>query len=417
MRTHPLSIERLTFGPDALARLDGRIVFVAGAAPGDRVLAELTRVHRGVLRARVAQVVTPGPSRVEPRCPWIDRCGGCPWQHIAAAAQQEAKRAVVAEQIARLGGLRDVAVAPTLAAPDPWRYRSRITLATAGRRLGYHGRGSHRLVAIDDCLIAEPILVTHLPVARQWLAELRTVPRRVTLAVGHRGVVIHGHGGPAPSDDDDQTSARLLARSPTVQGVILSGGGQRHVVGDPMLHVPLEAGCELVVPADAFTQVHPAANRLVVRTVLELSALAAGDRALDLYCGAGNFALPLARRGVSVTGIERSAIATAAASANARRLGVSFAVVTGDVATVLATLPRAPLDCVVLDPPRGGAADAVPMLAAHRPSRIVYVSCDPATFARDARHLVALGWRLGRVQPIDVFPHTHHVEIVAEFRC
>lgn len=417
MATCELTIDRLTFGPDALARADGRIVFVAGAAPGDRVRAEVTEVRRGYLRARVREVIAPGPARVEPRCPWVRRCGGCAWQHVAPAEQQAAKRAVLAEQLARLAGLREVPVSPPRAIADPWRYRSRITLAVHGRRLGFHARRSRRLVEVDDCLIAHPALAEHLPVAREWLAASPTVPERVTLAIGARGVVLHGQGRRRPSPGDTEACTALLARHPTLQGVVLTGAGHRLVVGDPTLRIAVEPDTELLVPADAFTQVHPAANRLLVETVLELGALGTGDRALDLYCGVGNFGLPLARRGVQVTGIERSPVAAAAARANAARLGLPFEVLTGDVAATLAVLPRRPLACAVLDPPRAGAAQALAGLAAHRPARILYVSCDPATLARDARRLVELGWALVRVQPVELFPHTPHVEAVAEFRC
>jgi 23S rRNA (uracil1939-C5)-methyltransferase len=150
--------------------------------------------------------------------------------------------------------------------------------------------------------------------------------------------------------------------------------------------------------------------------VLELGEFRAGERVLDLYCGAGNFSLPLARRGVEVTGVERSPVAVAAACANADRLGLSTVRFTRDaVAAALGQLPPAALDAVVLDPPRGGAADVAEALAARRATRILYVSCDPATLARDARTLVAQGYRLRRVQPLDVFPQTYHIETVAEF--
>ena len=417
MATRTLAIERLTFGPDALARDGGRIVFVAGGAPGDRVIAEVTEERRGFLRARVREVLSAGPGRVEPRCPWIERCGGCPWQHVAPAAQLAAKRAVVAEQLERLGGLRGVDVLPALAASAPWRYRSRITLAVDGRRLGYHARGSRVLAEIDDCLLAHPALVEHLPAARRWVERLRAVPERVTLAVAPGGVVLHADGRARPGHADRDATETLLAGTASVRGAVLTGGGARMVAGDPTLRVALEPGCELEVPADAFTQVNPDGNRLLVRTVLELGAFVAGERALDLYCGAGNFALPIARREVAVTAVERSPVAVAAARANAARLGVRVQVVEGEVAAAIAALPPAPLDAVVLDPPRAGAAEALAQLAARRPARIVYVSCDPATLARDARTLHQLGWTLVQARPLDLFPHTHHVETVAEFRC
>ncbi len=202
-----------------------------------------------------------------------------------------------------------------------------------------------------------------------------------------------------------------------MRGTVVTGAGARLVAGDPTVRVALEPGLALEVPADVFTQVNPGANRRLVETVVALGAFAPGARVLDLYCGAGNLSLPLARRGVTVLGIERSPVAVEAARANAARLRLAGATFrTGDVARALGDLPAGSVDAVVLDPPRAGAADAVPALAALRPPRILYVSCDPATLARDVRGLVAAGYRLERVQPIDVFPQTYHVESVAKLR-
>lgn len=412
-----LDVERLTFGPDALARHEGRVVFVAGGAPGDRVVAEITAERAGFVRARVREVTTPGPTRVTPPCPVVGRCGGCPWQHVDPAAQRDAKRAVVREQLARLGGLSDVNVLPALDAGTPWRYRSRITLAVDGRRLGYRAARSHELVEVDDCLLADPALVAHLPAARQWVAALRAVPERVTLAAAPGGVVLHAEGRRSPGPADVRATETLLVATATVRGAVWTARDARVVVGDPTLRVPLEAGCELEVPADAFTQVNPEANRVLVAVVCALAGVGPGSRVLDLYCGAGNFSLPLARRGAEVIGVERAAIAVDAARANAARLGCRATFHAGDVARTLAALPADAYDVAVLDPPRTGAADALASLLARRPRRIVYVSCDPATLARDAGILAAAGWRAERVQPVEMFPHTHHVETVAEFRC
>ena len=411
-----LAIERLTYGPDALAHHEGRVVFVPFAAPGDRVRARVVERRRGFLRAEMTDVMQAGPARVEPHCPFFGRCGGCQWQHVAPAAQRAAKAALVAEQLGRLGGLRDVDVRPARAATDAWSYRSRITLVAEGRRLGFHRARSHALVEIDACAIADPVLVGHLAVARAWAAAIRGAPLRVTLACAPGGVVLAATLRAAPGEVDVVATERLLADTASVRGAVLTGGATRLVVGDPCVRVPVEPDLVLEVPADAFTQVHPAANLLVVATLLELGGFRAGDRALDLYCGAGNFTLPLARRAVDVVGVERSPVAVAAARANAARLGLGGARFTCDtVAAALARLPAAPLDAVVLDPPRTGAPDAVGALATRRAARVLYVSCDPATLARDARTLVAGGYRIGRVQPLDVFPQTYHVETVAEF--
>jgi len=409
-----LEIERLTFGPDALAHDGGQVVFVAHAAPGDRVRARVVERRRGYVRAETVAVDRAGPARVVPPCPAFGRCGGCQWQHVDVAAQRDAKAAIVAEQLARLGGLRDAPVRPTIAGGPAWAYRSRITLVAEGRRLGFHAAASHRLEPIETCAIAATPLEAHLPIARTWVARLRATVLRVTLVVAPGGVVLAAttRGRPGPADVTDTET--LLAAHATVRGAILSGAGARVVVGDATVRQEIESGLALEVPADVFTQVNSEANQALVRTVVDAGGFEAGARVLDLYCGAGNLSLPLARRGADVTGIERSPVAIHAAQANAARLGVARArFVAGDVAAALASGDAAPVDGVVLDPPRTGAAAAIDGIVARRPPRIVYVSCDPATLARDVRALVARGYALHLAQPIDLFPQTYHVETVA----
>ena len=413
--TDVLTVERLTFGFDALAHHDRRVVFVPYAAPGDRVTAEVVERRRDFSRARIVEVLEPGPARVLPGCRHFPACGGCQWQHVAPVAQRDAKAAIVAEQLARTAGVRDADVRPTLTAGGDWHYRARITLVVEGRRAGYHRARSHRLFEVDACPIADPVLSAHLEAARRWIGVLRVPLRRVSLAVAPGGVVLAGITASAAGAPDLEATEALLARTPTVRGAVLAdpAGHGRHVVGDPRLRVALEPGLDLEVPADVFTQVNPAANQLLVASVMELGGFAAGDRVLDLYAGAGNFALPVARRGAHAVGIERNPIAVAAARENATRLAlrdVAFEI--APVAEALARTAPGTVDAVVLDPPRAGAAGAIPALGALRARRIVYVSCDAATLARDVRLLAAYGYRVARVQPIDLFPQTFHIESV-----
>jgi len=417
MRALALTVERLTFGPDALAHAGRQVVFLPYAAPGDQVTAAVVEEHPGYLRARVESVDVPGPDRVLPGCAAFPICGGCQWQHVAPAAQRDAKAAIVAEQLARIGRVRDVIVAPTLPSPADWRSRTRITLAADGRRLGFHRARSHTLVEIDDCPIADAALIHPLPAVRHWATTVRMALERVTLAVAPGGVALAATAAGAPGAADVAATEQLLAGTPEVRGAVLLGRGTRVAVGDPGVRVPLESGLDLEVPVDAFTQVNPGANALLVATVARLLGDVAGRRILDLYCGAGNFALPLARRGAVVLGIERAPEAVAAGAANAARLGLGTATFrAATVARALADVAAGSVDAVVLDPPRAGAADVVNQIAALGAPRIVYVSCDPATLARDVRSLGARGYRLGTVQPIDLFPQTYHVETVAELR-
>ena len=410
-----LDVERLTYGFDALAHRDRQVVFVPYAAPGDRVRAEVVEQRRGYLRAQVLAVEAPGPARVMPGCRWFPVCGGCQWQHIAPSTQRDAKAAIVAEQLARGAGLRDVAVEPTLASPGDWRYRARVTLVVEGRRAGYHRARSHTLVEVDECPLAVPAVTAHLAAARDWAASLRVALRRVTVAEAPGGVVLVGAAAAAPGAADLAATESLLVRVATVRGVVLAGGGVRRTLGDPTVRVLLEPGLDLEVPADAFTQVNPAANQRLVEVVLRLGAFRAGERVLDLYCGAGNFTLPIARRHAVVDGVERDPIAVEAGRANATRAGLMTATFrAARVTEALRAFAPGTFDTVVLDPPRAGAADAVAGVAALRPPRVVYVSCDPSTLARDVRAFLARGYRLGHVQPVDLFPQTYHIETAAE---
>jgi 23S rRNA (uracil1939-C5)-methyltransferase len=407
-----LAVERLTFGPDALAHRDGQVVFVPLAAPGDDVRARITKRERGYLRAELLDVVRSGPDRVAPPCPAFGRCGGCQWQHIALPAQRRAKEAIVAEQLARLGGLRDVDVRPILAAPDGFAHRARVTLVAEGRRLGYQRARSHVLEEITGCPIARPVVEQHFDAARRLAERLRTAPTRVTIAEAPGGVVLVAALAAAPVPPDVAAAETLLSEHASVRGAVLGHGTDRAIVGDPTVRVELEPGLAIEAPADVFAQVNPAANRLLVETVLRLGGFSAGTTVLDLYCGAGNFALPLARRGVHVHGVERDALAVEAARANAARLGLNARFTAASVADALAR-DRGRVDGVVLDPPRAGAADAIDALVALAPRRIVYVSCDPATLARDLARLARHGHAVRVVQPVDVFPQTFHVETVS----
>lgn len=421
--THPavpdaftVDVERLTYGPDALAHHEHCVVFVPFGAPGDRAEVLVNERRRGYVRARPTRLVTPGTARVTPFCEVFERCGGCQWQHVASAAQREAKRSVVVEQLARLGGLREVDVRPVHAAADR-AYRARITLAVEGRRLGYRRLRSHELVEVTACPIAADAVSAHIPAAAAWIA--RDAPRltSLTIAAAPRGVVLVGEVVGPPSDAEREAVKAWRTSQPEVQGIVLHARRYRLVLGDPLIHVPLGNDLHLEVPADVFTQVHPVLNPLLVATVLEYAAVAPGAHAFDLYAGAGNFALPLARGGAAVLALEASKLAVAAGRANATRAGIAAVrFERGDVPVALARVPRGPLDVAVLDPPRQGAATALAPLVGHRPARIVYVSCDPATLARDARILAGHGYRLMVAQPFDLFPHTHHVETVAAFQ-
>lgn len=413
-----LTVDALANGPDAVGRDEGRVVFVRGAAPGDRVRARITSDRGAYARAELVHRCASGPAWREPPCPFVAECGGCPWQHVQYTAQVDAKAVNVRETLARIAGVTPARLLPIIAAPHEWAYRHRIRLhVDAHGRLGYRRPRSHRLVEIDGCVIADPALGALLPTLRRVLPTLATRPDSVELVTnGRGGTVIVATTPHRWRDADTQPIGRLLGSVHGLVGMRIDGHGWTRSFGDVRIttHLDTPAGAlVLTQPAGTFTQVNPAANARLVATVLALAAPA--NRVLDLFCGAGNLSLPLARAGARVHGVDRDGDAVAAArsaAAAAKIAHARFERIASDA--FLRRHGVGDADLVLLDPPRTGAPTVAALLARLRAPRVLYVSCDPATLARDVRALVAGGYRVDRVQPIDLFPQTEHVETVLE---
>ncbi|GAA1855567.1 class I SAM-dependent RNA methyltransferase [Asanoa iriomotensis] len=392
-RTDPIGEEEritLTVGAPAhgghcVARLDGQVVFVRHALPGERVTALVTEVHSGYLRADAIEILEPSPDRVAAPCPYAGpgRCGGCDLQHVAPPAQLAWKTAVLREQLTRLGKLSEdevdalgVAVTALPGGPTGWRTRVRYTVDAAGR-VGLLKHRSHEVVPIDRCLIAHPAIQALPVLDRAWPAADAVE----TVASGEGDVAVLPQPGAQPAT----VRERALGRTWTIG-------------------------------AETFWQVHPAAAETLVGAVLDLVGPRAGERAWDLYGGAGLFAAALAERvgpGGRVTLVESAPDGVAAARDNLGDLPW-VEVVPARVETALARRRVAgPVDVVVLDPPRTGAgARVVESLTASGARAVGYVACDPASFARDVRTFRDRGWRLAELRGYDCFPMTHHLECV-----
>ncbi|SCL33057.1 tRNA/tmRNA/rRNA uracil-C5-methylase, TrmA/RlmC/RlmD family [Micromonospora pallida] len=389
-----LTVGAVAPGGHCVARVDGQVVFVRHALPGERVLAEVTEVHRGFLRADAVTVLEAAAQRVEPPCPYArpGRCGGCDLQHVAPEAQREWKASVVREQLTRLGGLTgaeldalDVRVAALPGGPLGWRSRVRYAVDAAGRA-GLLKHRSHEVVPVDRCLIAHPAIqdLPLLAVSGTRWPEAEAV-ETIASTGGDVAVTAFAEGVPTP------------VRGP---------GTVREVA----------VGRDWTLPATAFWQVHPAAADTLVTAVLELLEPRIGETAWDLYGGAGLFAAALADR-VGPTGrvtlVESAEEGVRAARENLADLD-RVEVVAARVETALARRRiTGPVDVVVLDPPRSGAgARVVRDLVAAGPRAVAYVACDPAAFARDVRTFTGAGWRLAALRGFDLFPMTQHVELV-----
>lgn len=411
-----LTTADMAYGPHAVARHGGKVIFVRGAAPAEEVQAVIRDERRSHAFADAVAIVRPSPQRRPTPCEYLPRCGGCPWQHLTYAAQLAEKQRIVAEQLRRLAGL-DVAVAPVLPSPAELRCRRRIKLRVDGGAVGFYAGASHELVPVERCLLAEPAVDRAIASASALVRATRLSVRRVELlgtGVDDRVVLVGEVEGGWQAGAEQECAAWLAHHEPVVAGLALHGRGWRRRWGDVSLRFEPEPDLTLVAHAPAFTQVNPAMNHALVEQVVRWVAPHAGQRVLDLYAGAGNLSVPLRRRGAAVVAVEADEQAAADAAANAERVdGPPLEVRRQRAEPAVEALARdaARFDVAVLDPPRSGAAGCIPALLRLAPSRIVYVACDPATLARDLRALAAR-YRIDAVQPLDMFPQTYHVETV-----
>ncbi|MGE5180878.1 MAG: class I SAM-dependent RNA methyltransferase [Acidobacteriota bacterium] len=379
-RALELAITALAAGGDGVGRDDtGRVTFVPRTAPGDRVRVAVTEQHKSFARGELVDVIAASGDRVEPPCAHFrEGCGGCQWQHVARPAQVAAKQALVTNALRKLG----VAVEPVADPCPPYGWRRRARFHVMGGKVGLFQHASHRVLPIATCPQLEP----ELDAARAAVAASSPPDGELALVRGHRGEIVVGLARPW------RLAARLVGRAGIV-GVI--AGDARHGQTVIELEPGLTGG-----PWD-FAQASAAGNAALVQ--LARAAVGKGPGTLvELYAGSGNFTRAFVADGWEVLASDLTGPA-------GRVDGARFEV--GPAPEVLARV-TGPVDAVVLDPPRTGAADAVAGIVELAPRAIVYVSCDPATLARDAGRLVEAGYRAERAWPVDVMPQTSHVEIV-----
>ena len=399
-----LRAQALVHGGETLAHHQGRVVFLLGAAPGDLVEAEIGGGGR-FEHARSLRVLEKGAARVEPPCPIVERCGGCPIQQVRYQDQLAAKEALAADALLRIGGFAagSYELAPIVPSPKQFGYRRRARLhRAAGGAWGFAWQGRTQIEPVEACLLFEP-----------GLQELADAFRSVELpGIADLGLLAGANGKGAVDLRGEITPAtrrragELLSRR--VKGVTLGA----EILGDPIVAEELRPGLRLRARPDTFAQ----ANRSMV-PVLQRAALdAVGDAAevLELFCGSGTLTLPLLDAGKRVTAVESVGPSLQLLRKSADEAGLAVKLIAGDAAKIAATFEGRP-DCVLLDPPRTGAAGTVQALAGLAPRRIVYVSCDAPTLARDGKALAGAGYRLVKATPLDLFPQTGHFEVVAAF--
>jgi len=407
MDTFTLQLTSIAHGGAALGRHEGRVIFVPYALPGETARVVITEDKGRYGFARLVEVLEPSPDRVTPACPYfgLAGCGGCQWQHIAYPAQLRFKAEIVADQLARIGKIAAPIVRPTLPDGSGWAYRNHAQFhpAPAGG-LGFQAAASHDVVAVDECPILHPLLADLYAALDLDFEGLARLSLRAGTASGDRMLLFEMVDDLPPALEIDLPVSCVL---------LLSDGRHANLIGSNHITENV-AGRTYRISAPSFFQVNTPQAGQLVRLVLEYLDLQGGETVLDAYCGVGLFATHLAERAGLVVGIESSPAAVADLLENTAEFD-NVEVIEGPVEAVLPDLDVS-LDAAVMDPPRAGVDRfALDALVERRPARLVYVSCDPATLARDAKRLARAGYRLVEVQPVDMFPQTYHVESVALF--
>ncbi len=406
-------IAKLVPGGAGFLRLDnGQSAFAPGALPGERIDVQQVADHGGYVQATRWSLLEASPDRVQPVCPVQRECGGCDWMTLSYTAQLAAKVELLRDALTRTGRFGTLPEITFVASEQPLAYRSRVRLHASEGRLGFFAADSNELVEIPACAVAHPDLNSALVTLRaiaaqhaQALAAFSELELRVAPAGPRLALRL------LPSASPNPRSAALVE---ALQAELSVSVGERGLGPEHDQRFPLPGGVELRAPNGAFTQVNWPLNQRLVRAVLDGAERRSVTTFCDLYCGAGNFSLPLAAAGVKGVGIESSQQAVAAADLAAHERGLPLRFVSGDVRSAFADLRQAErFDLVVLDPPRSGARDILPELIRRAPEHIAYCACDPVTLARDLRTLSEAGYALEELTGFDMFPQTHHFETLA----
>ncbi|MBR5111410.1 MAG: 23S rRNA (uracil(1939)-C(5))-methyltransferase RlmD [Clostridia bacterium] len=434
-----ITVEIERFGGEmGIAHADGMTLFVQGALPGETVVARAEKVKSTHAFLKTLSVLSPAPGRAEPPCPYYEKCGGCVCQHMTYETSLQMKQAVVQDALCRIGGLK-ADVKPVLGMDPPWHYRNKTALPVSGEKgrpaIGFYSPRSHRIIDIRSCMISREESDAVVSVLRMWMEKFQVEPyneasrrglvRHIMSRVSRSGQVMAVVIAAKAIPHERELIAMLRAGVPGFCSLFLNinrrndnvimGNESRLLWGEPRLTDTL-CGLKYALSPQSFFQVNPVQTEKLYQIALDYAKLTGNELAADLYCGAGTISLLLARHARKAVGVEIVPQAIRDAEENARANGVSnvefYAAAAEDLLPQLVAKGLRP-DVIVLDPPRKGCEEAVlRAIAEAAPRRVVYISCNPATLARDAKILCASGYALAACQPVDMFCQTGHVETV-----
>jgi 23S rRNA (uracil1939-C5)-methyltransferase len=406
MDTLTLQLTAIANGGDALGRDEsGRVIFVPYTLPGEQAVVSIDRDRGRFAHGRLVDLLEAAPARVEPRCPHFGVCGGCQWQHAAYEQQLTFKQTIVRDQLARIGRVEDAPVLPTLPNPEPWRYSMDVSFSpTPGGRLGFWSPALQQVMDIEVCYLIRPIL-------EELFQDIDTAfpgLRRATLRAGDDDALL------LALEVDDLEPPELITDFPISIAVVLPDGTAANLIGDNYV-VRAVARRDFRISAGSFFCPSPAAAELLVQTVLRMAALTGEETVIDAYAGVGLFSAFLAERAAEVAAVEAAADAVEDFAINLADTD-NVSLYHGVVEEALPALGLQP-ELLVVDPPAEGLSrEMVEITGAMRPDRLIYVSGDVATLARDAGQLVQEGFELVEVQPIDMMPQTYHALTVSLWR-
>ncbi len=416
-------IEKLVHGGSGLARLEtGQVVLVPGALPGERVIVFIRKKRKGVLEAALVKVLSPSKDRILPPCQGEKECTGATWPHLSYPSQLRYKQEILLDTLNKIGGMAPRRLIPILPSPrrEHYRLRTQFNVRTkdSRQRIGFFRQGSYDLIEVENAFLIHPVIDTVLKNIRA-LSDKLPLLSEIHINASPSGEVhllFFSEQQSIPSMESFFIG--LKRTSPEVIG--MTGFADRKKVftlGSNQLTLNVE-GMTLKATEGNFFQVNWEQNGNMVRTVMEFAALKGTETVLDLYCGIGNFSLPLAKSAKTVIGIESGWSAIEDAKSNAELNGIAnVEFIAEDMQKGLKALIQRKLrsDVIVLDPPRAGATiKTLERILAFVPRKIIYVSCNPSTLARDLKFFHLFGFRLDRLQPVDMFPYTFHIECVAE---
>jgi len=415
-----LKIERLGIHGEGVGYWNGLTLFVPGALPDEKIIAKIREKHKTYARAELIERLTTSPHRITPACPLFGKCGGCQLQHLSYHEQLKTKRQLVVDALERIGKLKDLEVLPCLSSPHPFHYRNKIQLPVSHNTLGLYAYNSHDLVEIDTCHIHCELGEEVFKALQQLLKEFPQEKLKhiliKTAVTTHQALVILVTKGKI---DLMPLAKAIITSHPKIKGVVqnfhegpanvILGKEYRLLVGQETIEEHFCRLTFLISPA-AFFQVNPAQAETLAFKALEWASLQGNEIVLDAYCGVGTYSLLFAKRAKKVIGIECVPQAIENAIKNAQINGITNAkFICSTAEKFIPSLNE--VDLVLLNPPRKGCdQNFLEKIALMRPQTILYISCNPATLARDLAYLSCHAYQVKKVQPFDMFPQTSHVE-------